>query len=391
MKAIRLPANCLKSGSKLVLRDNELKVNMFVDKPLPSVKPTGIGVAAFNAALALSKRRNTVHFVCRGSSESTTAINNHLSVQTIRHYSRDNLRVSLEVMREEKPEIVHIHSSAALPSLLLGRALGRGIVMHSHGDEPLRPISLTLMRKIGMNFSHRVVAVSQSTRQDLIEYQHLSPEKVVVAYNGVDTEEFRPSTVNSDIISKYVFEGYDKMILSVGAVQLRKGQSMIVECLSKLLQRWPGLVYVNVGNPYDETFQNRLLKRAEVLGVSKAVKLLNGLPRSDLVALIGAADLCVHPSTREPFGLAVVEEMACGKPVVAFNVDAMPEIIDDQLDGLLIKPYSMEDLTKSILNVLEDPQFARKLGDAARLKVASKFTWDQTASRLMEIYGELLP
>jgi glycosyltransferase involved in cell wall biosynthesis len=246
------------------------------------------------------------------------------------------------------------------------------------------------MRKIGMDLSHRVVAVSQSTRQELIKNQHMSPEKVVVAYNGVDTEEFRPSTMNSDIPSKYGLERYDKILLSVGAVQLRKGQSMIVECLPKLLQRWPGLVYVNVGSPYDMKFQYRLLNRAEVLGVSNAVKLLSGLPRSDLVALISAADLCVHPSTREPFGLAVVEEMACGRPVVAFDVGAIPEIIDHQSDGLLVKPYSMEELTKCIRDVLEDPQFARKLGDAARLKVVSKFTWDQTASRLMEIYGELL-
>lgn len=367
-----------------------MKVIMFVDKPLPSERPTGIGVAAFNMALALSKRGIAVYFVCRGEIERITSTNNNLTVHAIRHYSRDNLHLALDMMKQEKPEIVHVHSSAALPSLLFGRAIGRRVVMHSHGDEPLRPISRTLMRKVGMNSSHCVVAVSQSTRQELIEHQHSSSEKVVVAYNGVDTDVFRPTTRKSDIPSKYGFEIHDKMILSVGAVQLRKGQSMVIECLPKLLQRWPGLVYVNVGNPYDEKFQSGLLKRAEALGVSKAVKLLNGLPRSDLVALIGVADLCVHPSTREPFGLAVVEEMACGKPVVAFKVDAMPEIIDDQLDGRLIKPYSMDDLVKSMLDVLEDPQFAKKLGDAARLKVASKFTWDQTASRLVQIYSGLL-
>jgi glycosyltransferase involved in cell wall biosynthesis len=363
---------------------------MLTDKPLPSERPTGIGVAAFNMALALSKRGSTIYFVCRGKAEETADLNSHLRVHTIRRYSRDNLAASLALLREEGCELVHVHSSSAIPSLIVARMLRRSTILHAHGDEPLHPIRLTVIRNIGMHLSERVIATSRNTRGDIIKNHHVSPGKVIVAYNGVDIEEFRPSSELSNVSLKYALEGYDKMILSVGTLQPSKGQSKMVECLPKILQRWPRLVYVNVGAPYELGFQTRLLERAEELGVSRAIRLLSGLPQYDLVALINAADLCVHPSTREGFGLAVVEEMACGKAVVAFNADSLPEIVDNGVDGLLVDPNNKEELTGALSDVIGDSEFAKRLGDAARRKVEGRFTWDRTASRLEQIYSHIL-
>jgi len=363
---------------------------MFVDKPLPSERPTGIGVAAFNVALALSKRRIAVYFVCRGAVDENIVLNDDLTVRTIRNYSRDNVRVALDSLRTEDSDVVHVHSTAALPSLLLGRALGRAVVTHSHGDEPLHPIRLTLMRKVEMNLSHRVVAVSKINRDELIRNQRLSPKKVEIAYNGVNIDDFRPSNDLSRILPKYGLEDADKIVLSIGAVQERKGQWTIVQCLPKILKRWPNLTYVNVGRAYDSSYLDKLLKEAERLGVSKRVRLLTAVPHDDLVALINSAQVCVHPSTREAFGLAVVEEMACGRPVVAFEIGAMSEIIDSGVDGLLVQPNNQDELTASILDLLGDPQLSKKLGDAARAKVVAKFTWAQTASRLESVYSEIL-
>jgi glycosyltransferase involved in cell wall biosynthesis len=362
---------------------------MFADKPLPSERPTGIGVAAFNMALALSKRRITVHFVCRATTEGRTNFNDHLVVQTIRHYSRDNLGAFVGILKEGC-EIVHVHSSSAMPSLIAARALRRPAVIHAHGDEPLRPIRLTLMRKAGMSLSQRVIATSENTREDVIRNHHISSGKIVVAYNGVDVDEFRPSNGDHEVLAKFGLEGYDNIVLSVGTVQKSKGQSKMLECLPSILRRWPRLVYVNVGTPYDLAFQARLLERAEELGVSNAIKLLSHLSQSDLVALINATDLCVHPSTREGFGLAVVEEMACGKAVVAFRADSLPEIIDDGVDGLLVSPDSTDDLARAVSDMIGTPEYARRIGNAARRKVLEKFTWARTASRLEQIYTELL-
>jgi glycosyltransferase involved in cell wall biosynthesis len=362
---------------------------MLTDKPLPSERPTGIGVAAFSMAMALSRRGSEVHYLCRGEAEQTVEVNDHFKVQTIRHYSKDNLGATLAILRGAGCEVFHVHSSVAAPSLIAARVLGRPAVFHSHGDQPLRPLRLTLVRSIEMSLSQRIIAVSRSTRQDLIRNHHVSAEKVVVAYNGVDTDEFRPLRSRSSVLPRYGLEGYDKTILSVGALQQRKGQLTMVECLPELLRTWPRLGYVNVGTGYDEEFKDKVLERAKELGVAGAVRLLSTVPREDLVSLINAADLCVHPSMREPFGLAVVEEMACGKAVLAFNVDAMSEIIDNRVDGILVPPGSKDELTASILALLGNTEMTAKVGDAARQKVTAEFTWDRTAARLEEIYREV--
>jgi glycosyltransferase involved in cell wall biosynthesis len=367
-----------------------MNVCMLTDKPLPSERPTGIGVAAYSMAMALSKRGREVHYLCRGEAEKTIDVNDHFKVHTIRHYSKDNLGASLSILKEEGCEVFHVHSSVAAPSLIAARALRRPAVFHSHGDQPLRPLRLTLIRSIEMSLSQRVVAVSRSTRQDLIRNHHLPSEKVVVAYNGVDTDEFRPFRSRSSVLPRYGLDGYEKTILSVGTLQERKGQLTMVECLPELLKTWPRLGYANVGTGYDEAFRDRILERAKELRVSGAVRLIPSVPREDLVSLINAADLCVHPSVREPFGLAVVEEMACGKAVLAFNVDAMPEIIDDHINGILVSPGNKEELTASILRLLDDSKSTARVGDAAREKVTAEFTWDRTAARLEEIYREVL-
>jgi glycosyltransferase involved in cell wall biosynthesis len=366
-----------------------MNVCMLTDKPLPSERPTGIGVAAFNMAMALSKRGNEIHYLCRGEAERTVEVNDRLKVHMIRHYSKDNLGASLSIMKEERCEVYHVHSSSAAPSLIVARALGRPVIFHSHGDQPLRPLRLTLIRSLEMRLSQRVVAVSRATRRDLIRNHHLPSEKVVVAYNGVDTEEFRPFRSRTSVLPRYGLGGYEKIILSVGALQPRKGQLTMVECLPELLKTWPRLVYVNVGTGYDEGFKDRILTKAKDLGVSGSVMLLPSMPREDLVSLINAADLCVHPSIREPFGLAVVEEMACGKAVLAFHIDAMPEIIDDRIDGMLVPLGNKQEFTASILRLLDDSELNSKLGKAAREKVTAEFTWDKSAARLEEIYREV--
>jgi len=362
---------------------------MLTDKPLPSERPTGVGVAAFSMALALSRRGDTVQYICRGERDETSSINRDLTVRTIRHYSRENLRASLLAMKEGRPELVHVHSSAAAPSLVAAWALGRTTVFHSHGDQPLHPIMLTLIRNIEMGLSQRVIAVSESTRHDLIRNHGVPGEKVVVAYNGVDPGEFRPMASQPSILRKFGLDGFDRIILSVGAVQRRKGQLTMVECMPGILRACPKCCYVNIGNAYEEGFREMVLGRAGELGVSGSVRFLAGVSREDLVTLINAADLCVHPSTREPFGLAVVEEMACAKPVVAFGIDAMPEIIDNMVDGVLVTPGRREELTRSIVELLDNRGQLSRIGAAAREKVAARFTWDKTASRLEEIYRAL--
>jgi len=367
-----------------------MDVLMLADKPLPAVRPTGIGVAAYNMALALSRHHARVHFVCRGSFNRSSIINPSLKINEIEHFSRDNFLVSASLLSGTNFNVVHVHSSSAFPSLALARVLGKKVVTHCHADEPFHPIRATMMRNAGMNLSARVIAVSNSTKRDLIRTHRSLSSKIVVAYNGVNLGDWECGVDNATVLRKYDLNPTDKIILSIGTIQRRKGQLLVVECLPKVLATHSNVTYVNIGPTGEPTYRDRLLHRAETLGISQSVKLVEDVPQVDLASIAHASSICVHPSEKEAFGLAVVEEMACGKAVVAFGVGGIPEIIESGTNGLVTKPGDLNELSESILRLLDNESFLERLGAAAREKVSEKFTWDKTAERLEEIYADLL-
>ena len=369
--------------------DDQMRVSMLVDKPLPSDRPTGMGIAAFNMALALSKRGTKVHFMCRGNTNVSSILNDNLRVHRLRHYTRDNFSASLKLVSREQIDIFHLHSSSTLPSLLVAKAFGVKTLVHSHGVERLRLGRASMSRGIGMRACDMVAAVSESTKAGIIRTYHISPKKIEVVHNGVNLQDLQPAR-DFDAASRYGLEGVDRIILSIGSVHEAKGQRMIIECLPAILKAWPKVAYVNAGPTYDSSYERQLLARAETLRVTKSVRLLGSIPHQELMGLIKSADICVHPSLREGFPLAVLEEMALGKPVVASNIAAIGEVIDDRVDGVLVAATDTEAVADSILELLANPDLASKLGGAAMAKVSAKFTWDQTASRLEEIYRDLL-
>ena len=363
---------------------------MVADKPLPQDRPTGIGVAAYGLALALSRRGVTVDYLCRGLDGGVECINKCLTIHTLDHFSRDNAEAVYRVIRQTGCRVVHVHSSSAFPSVLLSKLLGRIVVTHSHDTESLRPLRQGLLRQAGVDLSNRIIAVSKETQRKVIRTHHVPPSKVEVVYNGVDTGVFRVISADEDRSINQGLSSRDGLILSIGAVQRRKGQWRVIETLPAILKEWPHLVYLNIGAIYDPDYRDALIQRAGELGVGQAVRFMTGVSEEELVSIINLATVCVHPSVREGFGLAVVEEMACGKPVVAFDISALPEIVEDGVDGILVAPQNPEGITKSLLNLLNDPLLSKRIGEAAREKVATKFTWDLAAIQMERIYQTLL-
>lgn len=358
-----------------------------MDKPLPSERPTGIGVAAFNLAKALAGLGLDTHLVCRGTENPTFPEAGNLTVHAIRNYSRDNLRTSLEVLKHHSFDIAHVHSPpSTMPSLLLTKALRRPLVVHSHGVELVTKMSLFLRRFAGMRLANSVIAPSKEDRDRIMRCYSISPDNIVVVNHGVDTESFKPGPPSRAVLEKFGLTYGEKIMISVGLLQSRKGQWRILECLPQLLKRHPKLQYVNIGGYYDKEYANRIQARVNGLGLNKAVRFLGQIPEIELVSLMNSADVCVHASSDEGFGLAVIEEMACGKAVIAFNTSTMPEIIENSVDGILVSPFGADGLSKAILGTLNDTKMAQEIGRAARAKVLRKFTWNRAARIVKELY-----
>ena len=357
-----------------------------MDKPLPAQRATGIGVVAYNQALALSRIGTKTHYICRGAEDGVQAQGPYLTIRTLRHFSMSNFRATLRELKEFDPEVVHVHSSSGFPSVLLSRVSRRRVFVHSHGVERFRLSRPSILRDFSFRLANRIISVSRSEKQLLSRTYGIAQDKIVVVYNGVDTNLFRPTFLKPTSFAEFGISESALKVLTVGTLYRVKGQAIFIECLPKILERFPNLVYICVGSAHEPGYADSLLRRAKSLGVEGSVKLIGSVPHSKVAELINSVDLCVQPSLREGFGNAILEELACGRPVVASSVGIAQEEIQHHQSGILVSPGDIAGLTDSVIEVLQSPELARTLAANARGSVLYRFTWEKSAENLQRVY-----
>lgn len=122
-------------------------------------------------------------------------------------------------------------------------------------------------------------------------------------------------------------------------------------------------------------------------GVEKRVKFLGYVPEDEVVSLMNGAKAFVFPSLYEGFGLPILEAMACGCPVVTSSISSLPEVVGEA--GVLVNPYSVEDIARGIGQVLEFSEEQRQNTIERGLKQAKKFTWQRAARETVEVFESL--
>ena len=231
--------------------------------------------------------------------------------------------------------------------------------------------------------ARRVIAVSEFTRDDLIDRYDLPPEQVVAIPNGV-AERFRPDPEAAEA-ARARFGLERPFALFVGALQPRKNATTLVEAFSRLTAAHPELELVIAGGDRGglEAVQTRIV----AYGLEERVRLLGHVPEAQLPGLYGAAALLVFPSLYEGFGLPALEAMACGTPVCASSTTGLGEAVGEA--GVTFDPSSPEQIAASMAMVLESEALAGRLREAGIAR-AARFTWRRSAEATAEVYREAL-
>lgn len=231
--------------------------------------------------------------------------------------------------------------------------------------------------------STSLVAISQRTKQDLVEILGVDEAHVHVIYPGCD-EAFRPvePLQVAEVALRHGIVG--RYILYVGALGPHKNVSVLLRAY-QLARREGGLAakLVLVGNL---RWGRETLALLESLRVRDDIVLTGHVAASDLPALYAGADLFVFPSRYEGFGLPVLEAMACGTPVIVSNRGALPEVAGDA--GLYIDPENLSALAQAICRVAGDETIRRKMA-AAGLRQAAHFCWSRSAADLLGLFREV--
>lgn len=228
----------------------------------------------------------------------------------------------------------------------------------------------------------RVIVSSEHERQALVSFYGARPERVVVISGGVDLQLFRPANP-ADARAKLGLAG--EIVLFVGRMDRVKGLDVLLRAAA-LLKHRPELRLVIVGGSHEEEELHRAQDLAASLGL--ATLFTGAIPQESLPDYYNAASVVVVPSHYESFGLAAVEALACGRPVIASMVGGLPAIIHDGENGLLVPWRRPEAFAERIERILEDSALRTRLSAHARSSVQD-YGWEAVADHLTELYQEI--
>ncbi len=237
------------------------------------------------------------------------------------------------------------------------------------------PVAIMAARNAA-KVANAVVAHSQTVAQEASKEYDIPPSKIRAIYLGVDAGLFQPSSPASPYDQDSRSE-----ILYVGLLEKRKGVSELLTAFTWVHAEEPNAKLILIGSGPE---REKVIETCARFNLADSVLIRENLSNSELALAIGRADIFVFPSMQEGFGLAAVEAMACGKPVVAFDTPINREVIGN--GGILVPKGDAKALASAIRALIADPALARTLGATARGIVTERYDWKTTAEEYHKVY-----
>jgi glycosyltransferase-like protein len=239
----------------------------------------------------------------------------------------------------------------------------------------------------------RILVVSEHWR-DLLRREYATRAEVV--HNGVDVARFQAADPGQAKALRHRAGASGRpLILSVGGIEPRKGSDTLVQAVAGLKQagRRPVLAVVG-GHSFQDyrAYRDRVLASLPGLGLhlDDDVVLLGTVPDAELPGWYAAADVLAFPSTKEGWGLAVLEAMSAGLPVVTSDLPVFREFLSPDQDALMVPVGDPAALAQALARALDDPDLAARLRHAA-LTTAGRFSWARSAAEHQALYATLAP
>ncbi|HLY75168.1 MAG TPA: glycosyltransferase family 4 protein [Planctomycetota bacterium] len=294
------------------------------------------------------------------------------------------------IFAKERPDVVHAHTyKAGVLAAVAGRLAGIPAVLFTpHGHifsrgakipgvpGGVRLESLRWITKAAQGCADRITALSEPDLQQQLALGLSAPSKYVIVRNGIDCERFAGPRPRS-------FEG-SPLIGAVGRFSEEKGHRYLLEAMASLRRRLPGARLVLVGYG---ALEGDLRSRATLLAVDGLVTFAG---ERDSAELVGSFDVFAQPSLYESQGLAILEAMAAGVPVVATDVGGVRDAVQDGQNGLLVPPADPEALAQAIVRLAGDRELAFRLAARAGRDVRERHSASTMIESYAGLYRELL-
>jgi starch synthase len=279
-------------------------------------------------------------------------------------------------------------------------------VVTVHSLEPLRPwkaeqlgggyVLSMFCERTGVEGADAVIAVSRGVRADVLNcYPGVNPDRVHVIHNGIDPEIYRPQS-SPETLMRFGIDASRPFVLFNGRITRQKGLPLLLAAALKLDRRYQLVIVASSPDTPEIAAEVAALAGRVSVERGNLVWIDHFISREDLIRLHSHASVFVCPSIYEPFGLVILEAMACETPVVASRVGGIPEIVVEGETGYLVdfNPADPDAFTSALAGRLEqllgDAALAARMGKAGRERVVQNFGWRAIASQTVQLYDTLL-
>lgn len=353
----------------------------------------GIGVYTVTLAKALKKKGVDVivassggrlkhQLVEAGIEHISIPVNTgaEIGIHMLRAY-----RILADIIKNNNIDIIHAQTRVTqVLAYMLAKKLNVRVVTTCHGFFKRR-----LSRRILPCWGNAVIAISDAVREHLVNDMRVLKNKVHLIYNGIDCSRFRDNHSDKDKIlirSEYNLKEITTIGL-IARISKVKGHSYLIEAFGKVLAAYPDTQLLIIGDG-SVKYLNRLKRLCVRLKLDEKVLFHKACENTAMP--LSVIDIFCMPSIQEGLGLALLEAMAMGKPVIASNVGGIYTLIKDKYNGLLVPPKDSDALAEAILSLLNNRDTARFMGECSRELASTKFSLDEMAEQVVLLYKEIL-
>ena len=300
----------------------------------------------------------------------------------VRHY-----RGLARLIRQRQVHLVHCHDfySNVFGAAAARMARMRRLITSRRDTGMMFSLPQRFAQRLAYACSAAVVTNSELVRRLLVERELVPEQKVRRVYNGIDAEQFAPREPSGELAASLGLPAGGPIIGSVGNLHPWKGHDTFIRAAARIRAARPDARFLLVGAGAAQAGLENLAREA---GVGEAMVFAG--TRADIPELLALMSVFVQPSPHESLPNAVLEAMACARPVVATSVGGVPELVNNGVTGFLVPPNDPAALAEKVLALLADPALAAAMAGAARRRAVDEFSCDRLVRNMEALYEDVL-
>jgi len=279
-------------------------------------------------------------------------------------------------------DIIHSHDWMTAPAAMLAKErTGKPMVMHVHATEVERALNnpnprIFAVEQQGFVAADKIIAVSELTKQKIVENYGIDPNKIVVVHNAVERVEKKFGPIAKTI------EKDDKVVLFLARLTAFKGANYLLSAAPKVLKALPNTKFLFVGGG---ELLEKLIEQSVDLGISNKVTFTGFLPHEEVDRAYRLADVFVMPSVSEPFGITSLEAIRNGTPVILSKTSGASEVLQNVLK---VDFWDIDEMANKLIAVLRYGVLADELANNSKRDL-ERLTWDKQTEKIMDVYQQL--